>query len=322
MISDVDPIDENETVDTRYESEIEMDVRSIVTVPQLHHSDLGSVIQDSNDLVKVDQPMTTPPIPADFLDVLGDSKIREVPLGPKIPEEVSKRWGGILMDGLNRDHKKELLSTTLIPENFQLLKAPLLNQEIASVMIDSSKNRDKRLERAQNHLGVGIAGLTSLISSLMEGKEVDKLEMVKKLSEVGQILLDLHHENTVNRRMLITPSLDKKFLQMTQDVKRDTYLFGANLGEKIKAVKAAEKSGLQIKNMNNIGPQASGSKKFPNQQGNWKGPPRQQGQRVVRQGGSKQRIPSLPPKRTNQTATNRYQGAAAARPTYRPPTRK
>lgn len=286
-----------------------------MTVAQVHNSNLAQSTQDT-----VDQPLqpVTTPLSSDFLNILGDSKVKEIPLGPKIPEEVSKRWGRILVDGLNRDQKKELLSTILIPENFQILKAPLLNQEIASVMTESSRNRDKRLERAQNHLGVGIAGLTDLMTSLMEGKNVDKLEMVKKLSEVGQILLDLHYENTVNRRMLIIPTLDKKFLTMTQDVKRDSYLFGEALGEKIKATKAAERSGLQIRNPTNIGPQASGPKKYTNQ-GNWRGPPRQQGQRAVRQGGNRPRTSNPLPKRPTQPPTSdRYHSQTAARPSYRP----
>lgn len=45
----------------------------------------------------------------------------------------------------------------------------------------------------------------------------------------------------------MTSSLDKKFNAAVADVKRDIYLFGTNLGNKIKATKTSEKSGLQIK---------------------------------------------------------------------------
>lgn len=321
--SDYGSTKEPETIDL-YESDIENDLQSVATVAEVQISKPSQEIQDTGvihtDSTVEDQP-TVIPLSSDFLNVLGDSKIKEIPSGPKIPEEVSKRWGRILLDGLNKDHKKELLATTLIPENFQLLKAPLLNQEISSVMTESSRNRDKRLERAQNHLGVGIAGLTNLMSSIMQGAEIEKLEMVKKLSEVGQILLDLHYENTLNRKMLITPTLDKKFLTMTSDVKRDSFLFGENLGDKIKATKAAERSGLQIRNPSNIGPQASGPKKYTNQ-GNWRGPPRQQGQRAVRQGGNKQRTFNQPPKRAAQAPpSDRYHGQPTTKPLYRP-TRK
>ncbi|KAL4705687.1 hypothetical protein ACJJTC_018760 [Scirpophaga incertulas] len=301
------------------ESDVENSLRSVVTVAQVHDLSPGLGTQTTpnvNSSIEATEPLTTP-LSSDLINILGDSKVKEVPMGPRILEEVSKRWGKILIDGLDRSHKKEPLSTILIPENFQLLKAPLLNQEISSVMTESTRNRDKRLERAQNNLGVGIAGLTALISNLMEAKHIDNLDLIKKLSEVGQLLLDLHYENTVNRRMLITPTLDKKFLSMTQDVKRDSYLFGENLGDKIKASKAAEKSGLQIRNNRNIGPQASGSKKYV-PQGNWRGPPRQQSQQAVRQGGNKQRTSNHAPKRTPQApTTSHYYGPPTARPAYK-----
>ncbi|KAL4705170.1 hypothetical protein ACJJTC_007916 [Scirpophaga incertulas] len=301
------------------ESDVENSLRSVVTVAQVHDlsPSLGTqTTPNVNSSIEATEPLTTP-LSSDLINILGDSKVKEVPMGPRILEEVSKRWGKILIEGLDRSHKKELLSTILVPENFQLLKAPLLNQEISSVMTESTRNRDKRLERAQNNLGVGIAGLTALISNLMEAKHIDNLDLIKKLSEVGQLLLDLHYENTVNRRMLITPTLDKNFLSMTQDVKRDSYLFGENLGDKIKASKAAEKSGLQIRNNRNIGPQASGSKKYV-PQGNWRGPPRQQSQQAVRQGGNKQRTSNHAPKRTPQApTTSHYYGPPTARPAYK-----
>ncbi|KAI5633289.1 hypothetical protein NE865_13992 [Phthorimaea operculella] len=252
-------------------------------------------------------------IAQDILDALGESKRKEIPLGVKVPDEISKRWGRILTDGLSREHKQELVAKMLIPENFQLLKAPVLNQEIAAVLTESSRNRDKRLEKAQNQLGIGLAGITSLMSSLIEGKEVETVEIVKKLSETGQILLDLHYENTVNRTKLITPILDKKFLSLIQDVKRDSHLFGDNLGGTIKATKTAEKSGLQIKKYGYA--PASSSKKSTAQTGSWRGPPRQQGQRAARPTASRSRGAAPAPRRAQHAAERPH----PAPPTTRPP---
>lgn len=91
---------------------------------------------------------------------------------------------------------------------------------------------------------------------------------MKKLSDTSQIFLDLHYENTKHRRKLITTSLDKKFSAAISDVKRDEFLFGVDLGVKIKATKTAEKSGLQIKR------QTMSAATTSRQQVNWKGPPR------------------------------------------------
>ncbi|KAG6465371.1 hypothetical protein O3G_MSEX015111 [Manduca sexta] len=228
-------------------------------------------------------PQITTIITTDILDILGESKKKPEVFGPGIQEEISKRWGRILCEGLDKDQKKGLMEKILVPENFQLVKAPKLNLEIAVVLIESTKNRDKRLEKAQNHLGLGIASLTNLIAFLIE-KDMDKLEIIKGLSEANQILLDLHFENTLNRRKLITYSLDKKFLDIVQDVQRDSMLFGENLTEKIKASKSAEKSGLQIKKTN----EASTSSNIKYQEGNRKALPRQT-QRGVKRGGARNR---------------------------------
>ncbi|KAJ2938112.1 hypothetical protein O0L34_g17676 [Tuta absoluta] len=281
--------------------------RSAVPCPDL---DEIQVLAEPTPLADNSAPVI---IAQDILDALGESKRKEIPLGAKVPDEISKRWGRILTDGLSKEHKQELFTKMLIPENFQLLKAPVLNQETAAVLTESSRNRDKRLEKAQNQLGLAIAGITSLMSSLIEGKELETVEIVKKLSETGQILLDLHYENTVNRTKLITPILDKKFLSLIQDVKRDLHLFGENLGGTIKATKTAEKSGLQIKKHGY--PFASSSKKSTAQTGSWRGPPRQQGQRAARPTASRSRGTAPVPRRV-QHAGERPRPAP---PTTRPP---
>ncbi|XP_061705455.1 uncharacterized protein LOC133516489 [Cydia pomonella] len=236
---------------------------------------------------------TSQTLPSDILEALGDPKGKEEIYGPKIPDEISKRWGRVLVDGLEKDVKQKLPEKHLIPDNFRLAKAPILNPEIISVLNESVRYRDKLLEKEQNQLGLGISELTNLASAVIT-ENLDKVEILKKLSEASQIFLDLHHDQTTRRRKLITTTLDKKFVTIISDVKRDTYLFGANLGEKIKATKTAETSGLQVKRKD-VNAIASTSRKYP-KQGNWRGPPRtyyqhHHLQRAPRQGGPRPRYP-------------------------------
>lgn len=131
--------------------------------------------------------------------MLGQAKNLEEKLGEKVPKEISERWGKILLDGLAKEQKDALRDKMLIPENFLLVRAPRLNPEVSAVLTEPSKKRDKRLEFSQNQLGSGIAGLVNLTKDLIQS-DVPKLEVIKKLSEVAQILLDLHYEETINRR--------------------------------------------------------------------------------------------------------------------------
>lgn len=136
------------------------------------------------------------------------------------------------MDGLGKEQTQKLFETVnKRPKIFQHLKAPNLNPEISAVVIESSRNRDKRLEKAHNHLGIGIAAVTNMTTALIYGN-LEKTDIINKISEMGQLFLDLHCQNTVNIRKLITYCLDKKFVNMVQNVKGDSYVFGDNIGKK------------------------------------------------------------------------------------------
>uniref|UniRef100_A0A2A4K087 Uncharacterized protein n=1 Tax=Heliothis virescens TaxID=7102 RepID=A0A2A4K087_HELVI len=263
-------------------------VRSEVLIPTSppHTSDAPNLLSQDpvatlNDTEIADSEL----LPPEILEALGDSTGKEEILGPAINEEISKRWGRILVEGMTKEMKEVTLKTTLTPENFTLSKAPKLNLEMSAIISDSIKHRDKLLEKAQNQLGLGIAGLSNLASSLIK-EDQPKLVILKKLSEVSKIFLDLHYENSQHRRKLITSALDKKFTATINDLKRDSFLFGMDLGEKIKATKMAEKSGLQIKRNNFSVPSTS------RQQGNWRGPPRFQSTKGTKPGGQKPRYTS------------------------------
>lgn len=97
----------------------------------------------------------------------------------------------------------------LIPENLKLLKAPVLNQEIATVLSDSTKKRLIPWEGTKP-LGKGIAAITNLLSTLIDG-DMEENDIIRKFSEMEQVLLDLHCQDTLARRKLITYILDKSF---------------------------------------------------------------------------------------------------------------
>lgn len=77
--------------------------------------------------------------------------------------------------------------------NFRLVKAPLLNPEMAPV--NSVPIRHRVLEIAQNHLGLGIGGLTNLTTSITQSN-MEKIQILNGLWEVNQTFLDLRNENT------------------------------------------------------------------------------------------------------------------------------
>ncbi|KAI5636595.1 hypothetical protein NE865_10711 [Phthorimaea operculella] len=144
--------------------------------------------------------------------------------------------------------------------------------------IDMIRNRDKKLEAAQQQLGVGISAINKALTMLLTCQ--DKVSAIKHISDGCRILADLHYLNTQARIKMVTPVLAKPFLSIIQESERDETLFGKSLPDKIKASKAIEKQGLQIKksapNPKNNPTAGSSSTAFrANQyQGNWQAPPR------------------------------------------------
>lgn len=246
----------------------------------------------------------------EFLSALGDSTPDTPTYGEKIHETLAQRWLPILRRGIPKEAKESLLKEQKIPENCKLLRAPVLNPEISAALIESTRNRDKKIETQQQQLGLGITAVSRAMNVLVTGGEdkQTKVQAVKIMSDACRILLDLHYVETRSRINLIIPALDKSFTTLIQDMERDESLFGNKLAEKIKASKTIEKQGLQIK-------KGTGAQKAPvsstsqpasttrtRYQGNWTAPSRYQPSSNRGGRGGAQRTPSATQRASNMTA--------------------
>ncbi|KAL0892668.1 hypothetical protein ABMA27_014389 [Loxostege sticticalis] len=207
---------------------------------------------------------------------LGDPIADSPKYGANIHNDLAQRWLPILKKGLTKEAKDNLLKQHHVPDNCRLLKSPCLNPEIAAAVAEAVRARDKKMEVKQNQLGLGITAISRAMEIILN--EGNKIEVIKYLSEGCRILTDLHYTETQIRTKCITP---------------DEFLFGSKLSEKIKAAKAIEKQGWQIKRnipqkMNQNQPQ---SKIRPT--GNWTPPPPRYPSSVSR--GGAQFRPQAPP---------------------------
>lgn len=235
-------------------------------------------LQDIPDLVEdaaAPPAGTTPEINLDpeLLSALGSSTSCTPDFGEDVHESLASLWTPLLKKGLDKEDKDRLMKEHLIPANCKLLQAPKLNAEISAAVSDIVRGRDKKLVIFQQQLGNGTAAINKAMDTLL--KTNNKVLALKHLSDGCRLLSDLHYCLTKDRIKLITPSLEKNFLHVIQDSERDDTLYGNSLSEKIKASKAIEKQGTQIRkpmtNQKNIIPQPPVSHPA---QGNWSGPPR------------------------------------------------
>lgn len=246
--------------------------------PVLEQTDDGDVLVLNNDEELDDE----------TLKALGEDKPSNLS-SFSLHSVLKNRWLTILSEGLPKDEKTELLTKYCCPHNLERLRAPLLNAEIVSVLSSTVVNRDKYQIVTQNNLGSGIAALGQAINLLLEKDPVSdaKPNLLKLLGDAGRIFTDVFHSISVTRRATITPLLNKTVKEISGNTPVESFLFGDNLAEKIKAVKALESTSKVLKPQSTTAFKGSNTKRpithsrtssKPSNSLNWRGQQRFKGE--------------------------------------------
>lgn len=83
-----------------------------------------------------------------------------------------------------------------------------MNAEIKAAVTVIITKRDKGIELRQKQLACAISGLSGLINKEMESREKDN-ERLKQLMDIGRILCDVQHSESVIRRNFAIYSIKK-----------------------------------------------------------------------------------------------------------------
>ncbi|XP_073966921.1 uncharacterized protein [Choristoneura fumiferana] len=188
------------------------------------------------------EPAAAEVIDPELLTALGDFQEETPEWGSDININLAQRWLPILKDGLNKVTRDDISKKYLLPKNCQLMKAPVLNPEIAAVLIDSAKKRDARIVTKQAQMGLALTVLGKTMTGILT-KSTETSETLRLLNDAAKLIADSHFAETETRRSLIVPMLDKDFIEPFKDRKRDGYLFGDKLGDFIKSSRGLKKTG-------------------------------------------------------------------------------
>lgn len=213
--------------------EIDPEVISVLDIPELISKDSDLDPEISQDLDN------------DILSALGETTSGEKPYGEKIHDQIFGTIKNILVEGLPKQNKDKLLESFLIPSNCKLLDAPKLNTELLGVLNDQAKTRDKLLQERQQEMGLAIGNICHVLDKLSK-KEMDKITIIKNLSEVARVLSIQHFQYTEIRRKLITPFLDKNLSESLKENKRDLHLY-TNLDDSVKSFSAIKRTSNVLK---------------------------------------------------------------------------
>ncbi|CAG9761305.1 unnamed protein product [Ceutorhynchus assimilis] len=193
----------------------------------------------------------------DILKALGEQK-NVNKHGYEAHVVLKKRWEEILSGGLGKEEREALKEKYPIPNNIPTLKSPAINLEIKKAVPSITIKKDKFLEITQAMLGHGISAIGKGLSSfLTDSNSLDaKNQLISRLSDGAKLLTDVHHNLSLNRRHLVTSSLNTSIKEVIQGTPVDGLLFGQNLAEKIKAAKEVERSVFKLKEPSKVIPSA------------------------------------------------------------------
>lgn len=180
----------------------------------------------------------------------------------------------LVVDWLTNDHEKDVKEILLpkYPREVDkcFIEAPALNPELKATLPAQTVKRDGHFVANQNITGSLIVATGLVLQTLLtDGEEVDKYDLIEKLSDSVKMIAQLHRNFSTSRRAFISPTMDKDVRATLDESKSDTLLYGEKLADRVKSAQALVKLGEALK-----------PKPPPKQIGkslNWKAPPPRQG---------------------------------------------
>lgn len=213
-----------------------------------------------------------------ILSILGDEPAKEERFSAAIHRDIANRWSDILVSGLKEDIKKDLLKNCDVPENLKLALPPLLNPEIKAAVNENVVRRDAILQEKQKHLACAITCLSELMTLTINSAETSDFnrQSLQLLSNTGRLLCHMHYSETCSRKNFLLSCLNKEVKDNIKDLKRDQLLFGTDLSEKLKAMKAISKTGVDLRPSSaktKSQPRGKQAEPSTSKTLNWRGPP-------------------------------------------------
>lgn len=188
-------------------------------------------------------------LPEDILSLLGEPKKCGLKLGDPVHIDIAARWDGILKQGLDTETKNALISKYPPVANCSSMQAPKINPEVKGAATEAALRRDDRLVEKQNQITACLSAVGKILTSLLEksGQGVEDRHLIELAGDTGRLLADMHFSESESRRILVGASLNKKFKGAMGDAPPDEWLFGSDLGERLKTAKSLERSTLELK---------------------------------------------------------------------------
>lgn len=157
-------------------------------------------------------------------------------------------WNEILESGLDSKVKKTFEENYPNKGNCPL-KGPELNPELLPLLHKTAQSKDKFLSTNQDLCGRGLVALGKSLCAIFndENEPIEKNTLLEWLCDSSRMFCELMFQLTKTRKFQVYSYVDEKKKAVLVDSKTDKFLFGEDLGKRIKAATLVEKAGLSLK---------------------------------------------------------------------------
>ncbi|VEN64161.1 unnamed protein product [Callosobruchus maculatus] len=221
------------------------------------HPDTGDpdtlVLQDDTILQATEtDDNTTEQLPACIKQALGIESDTGKKQSYHLKDPIRDVWLQTTERGLGKENLEQLLDRHRSPSNFPTLEPPKINPEVAPILSQAYVKRDQCHTRYQSLVTKGASAigrcLNYVVEQIKENPESNlKEQLLPHLADAGTILTHLFYEISAVRRDYILQVLSKSVKEAVKDSTPGEFLYGTDLGEKIKMVKNLEKAGNEIR---------------------------------------------------------------------------
>lgn len=218
--------------------------------PALSEPIVPSAAEEAITLELTEAEKTEEVLDPEILMMLGEDPSTQKEHGEDLHKDIAARWAHVLINGLPKESKLELMKQYLPAENCSCMNPPKLNLEIEAALTALNIKKDLFSQYKQNQISSCLAGIGKALNwALSASKHTlpQAQEIIKPLSDVGRLLCDIHYRESQSRRYAVINNLNKETREIVKNTKMDQYLFGTNLSEHLKSAKAISKSGLEMK---------------------------------------------------------------------------
>lgn len=170
---------------------------------------------------------------------MGKNPTKTRAIETEVHVELEERWRAWLKEGAPNEEIEELLESYERGEGFE---APKLNEAVEEQLSKVARKKDSFRVEAQKEMGAALMALGGALTHIMQEKnEVDHIYLIKTLSDVGKLITDMFHKQSVSRVTNIVPGFFENARELLRNTTPDEFLFGKNLVLELKESVAPDK---------------------------------------------------------------------------------